>query len=1224
MEQEKNHQQKGNGNKPSGFVFLGKASEPGSSSSSTFAGGLSLMVCGAGPPGAGSKLSRRRDLSGNYDELFMDVLQNDKTAIQENFIGTAVPQQGETAILENFIGMAVPDFARRVLDQFKEKENREIFLSLPPGHAIIDPGAGQDLIGRPAYEQLRAKLATVGLRPQPIDEEPPRASGIGGQATTLFMALIPTILGGAPGVVRVTVVLEDIPHLLSIGLLESAGSVIDTKANVIRFEEHGTEDKMLRLKSGHRTVDVTKWDGGLFPVPPQVREQYGLSEGAFNLHGATAKESYMERAADVEEWHEVSGTPFVFKVHATPRSTLYQPSGAEATGLSGMRVSFAQFSDGSVRHVQDDWRDGSEELSKKWIGVSVFCRLENDQRTFLSQPPNRQPQGSNFPCVSTDCDQPPAGDLSDASVHCRAMASSSGRHPGQGEGQGSRKSRRLDPVPSSGEVRGERPESIWNMEALPEMQDELPVHGIQPAHGQGEGQEHRVCEGEELRRHGGGSSGTTQEREDNSSCCDGVRVFGHEGNAGGSHPVQPAAVSWHDFSDVPGDHAVGDGSADSPGDDAAVHGEPDHDDADRSAGSELHGRDDERDVSATPTEPGRGGVGSSGESSESSTSVVRMDVVTTPRVSLRPTECMYLGRAKSRNYITEEGEVMVAWEMEDLHNYLNDEDIIDDYEVGVTGGVKRATRRIVGEALGINREAPTPSQESLTDPEPSENSLAADSETNSEFSSMLSQERKFKIMELFSPPRVTKEIREGSYPLLQTTEPPAFDLQEGWDFFDAKDRKRFWDTLEEEDPDLVLMTPECRGFSTLMQVNWERMDKDSRKKLQTSAMAMFHFSVQVAERQLRRGKYFVLEQPDKASSWNTHAAQWLQKQDDVMLLSFDQCMTGLQVSEEGLSQKRTSFMLNHEGIAVTMAEVQCDKGHEHVRLENGLPRLAQVWPRGLVKKVIEGMLKHLKWSGIYMAEDEDEEAEEDDVHAEDELDYDQSMPEGRNEEERPLSREEKEMVKRLHVNLGHLPTDRMLMMLKAANAKPKVLQFVRDEMACDICMRQHREVGRRRAAFPRTFEFNKIVGLDVFYLKWGGRKIPFLNVVDHGSNFQAVSLVRPEKGGDPSGGNPSASEVWKSFLSSWIRPHGAPEAALTDGGMEFRGRFERGLEQFAVLQNVTDIQSPWQNGRVERHGQWVKDRVELELSAGSQVLETLEDLENLIMELVACKNCWVF
>ena len=52
---------------------------------------------------------------------------------------------------EGFVGMAMPDFARRVFDQFKEKVNTEVFLAMPPGHAIIDPGAGQDLIGKPAY-----------------------------------------------------------------------------------------------------------------------------------------------------------------------------------------------------------------------------------------------------------------------------------------------------------------------------------------------------------------------------------------------------------------------------------------------------------------------------------------------------------------------------------------------------------------------------------------------------------------------------------------------------------------------------------------------------------------------------------------------------------------------------------------------------------------------------------------------------------------------------------------------------------------------------------------------------------------------------------------------------------------------------------------------------------------------------------------------------------------
>ena len=79
------------------------------------------------------------------------------------------------------------------------------------------------------------KLSAVGLRPIPIDDEPSKASGIRGQANTLFMAMVPTILGGAPGIVKVTVVQEDIPNFLSIGLLEAAGSVIDTKENLIHF-----------------------------------------------------------------------------------------------------------------------------------------------------------------------------------------------------------------------------------------------------------------------------------------------------------------------------------------------------------------------------------------------------------------------------------------------------------------------------------------------------------------------------------------------------------------------------------------------------------------------------------------------------------------------------------------------------------------------------------------------------------------------------------------------------------------------------------------------------------------------------------------------------------------------------------------------------------------------------------------------------------------------------
>ena len=99
--------------------------------------------------------------------------------------------------------------------------------------------------------------------------------------------------------------------------------------------------------------------------------------------------------------------------------------------------------------------------------------------------------------------------------------------------------------------------------------------------------------------------------------------------------------------------------------------------------------------------------------------------------------------------------------------------------------------------------------------------------------------------------------------------------------------------------------------------------------------------------------------------------------------------------------------------------------------------------------------------------------------------------------------------------MGHLPRDRMLVMLKAARAQGKVLRYIRDELHCEECMRQKREIRRRAAAYPRTFDFNRIIGVDTFFIKWNGKKMPFLNIGNHGSNWQTVCLVRPFAGREP-------------------------------------------------------------------------------------------------------------
>ena len=111
------------------------------------------------------------------------------------------------------------------------------FLTVPGGHAIIDPGAGQDLIGVESCKKLCDKLAKNNLKPIQLDTKPPPAAGVGGSATPLFESLCPCILGGQAGIVRLIILEEDAPQLLSIGLLEHSGAVIDTAEKYDQVQE---------------------------------------------------------------------------------------------------------------------------------------------------------------------------------------------------------------------------------------------------------------------------------------------------------------------------------------------------------------------------------------------------------------------------------------------------------------------------------------------------------------------------------------------------------------------------------------------------------------------------------------------------------------------------------------------------------------------------------------------------------------------------------------------------------------------------------------------------------------------------------------------------------------------------------------------------------------------------------------------------------------------------
>jgi len=123
-----------------------------------------------------------------------------------------------------------------------------------------------------------------------------------------------------------------------------------------------------------------------------------------------------------------------------------------------------------------------------------------------------------------------------------------------------------------------------------------------------------------------------------------------------------------------------------------------------------------------------------------------------------------------------------------------------------------------------------------------------------------------------------------------------------------------------------------------------------------------------------------------------------------------------------------------------------------------------------------------------------------------------------------ITTKQKDTIYKLHVNTGHLPVPQMLAMLKAAGARDEVRDFVKNEFHCLQCMKQQKPVPHKKATFPKSFTFNKLVGIDYFFISFLGKTHAFLNVICMGTNLQQVALLPGYVGGPP-----NARDTWNLF-----------------------------------------------------------------------------------------------
>ena len=212
--------------------------------------------------------------------------------------------------------------------------------------------------------------------------------------------------------------------------------------------------------------------------------------------------------------------------------------------------------------------------------------------------------------------------------------------------------------------------------------------------------------------------------------------------------------------------------------------------------------------------------------------------------------------------------------------------------------------------------------------------------------------------ELFSPPRVCFAAKQ-----LGLRAHLSMDILNGFDFVTSAGRGAAWRLLERHQPDFIMLSPPCTMFSQLQHCfrNFERMDPEEVSTRMREARCMLLFTVQVAKYQCRRHKFFCVEHPHRATSWQEECFVDLMSETGCFTVDFDQCRTGLQCPNSNKPlKKRTRLLSNAPAIRQVFAPLQCNCHQAHQRVAGHvdgvkLSAYAQRYTAGLCQKIAEAV-----------------------------------------------------------------------------------------------------------------------------------------------------------------------------------------------------------------------------------------------------------------------------
>ena len=444
-----------------------------------------------------------------------------------------------------------------------------------------------------------------------------------------------------------------------------------------------------------------------------------------------------------------------------------------------------------------------------------------------------------------------------------------------------------------------------------------------------------------------------------------------------------------------------------------------------------------------------------------------------------------------------------------------------------------------------------------------------------------------------------------------------------WDLRDSKDRGRARDYLRTMDPDFLFIAFPCGPWSRLQKLNAKTPYQCRRlAEKQRESRDLLVFTEELVYYQRDRGRAVGAENPESAASWNQPPLLSAFSGRDMREVTTDMCYHGKQRPDtKEYIQKPTKVKGTPE--VCQAVEGRCNKKHKHgtilgkMKLDMGgrqqwVP--ATVWAGAYTPDFCR---KLLQGAGTFLAKQYPEEVYANDSDADDieeiicdpipgedtrdmgpvpktvdgQMDEDSftpadQVPEGNwSEQEIPEEVREKILIKvppairrevrKSHFGLGHPNRATFVRMMRLGDGIQAAIEYAK-VWKCPICSASAAPSKPLEASTrPRPFGFNKVVCLDLKYLKDHKQNhFVALSMVDAGTAYHIAVLVK----------NRTPRHIVRRLMDAWIMHYGVPEVFVVDQGGEFEAEFISMCEEYNIDTKVAGSHAPWQHGFPERHG----------------------------------------